>query len=67
MTQIKEDYLYPSARIDMTSFSHSGLAIVFGATGGIGGALVEVLKASNGFEQVIGLSRRSSPSIDLLD
>lgn len=53
--------------IDLASFPRSGLAIVFGATGGIGGALVEVLKASNGFERVIGLSRRSSPSIDLLD
>ena len=67
VTQIKEDDLDPITRIDMTSFSHSGLAIVFGATGGIGGALVEVLKTSNGFDRVVGLSRVSLPSIDLLD
>ena len=67
VTKTNVDYPGPSITIDMTSFPKCGLAIVFGATGGIGGALVEVLKTSNAFDRVVGLSRRSSPSIDLLD
>jgi len=43
------------------------MAVVVGATGGIGAALVRRLEQSASFEQVIALSRRSSPCIDLLD
>ena len=49
------------------SFPRGGVAIVFGAGGGIGGAFVERLRCIDGFEQVLGFSRKSSPSIDLLD
>ena len=49
------------------SFPRDGVAIVFGAGGGIGGAFVERLRCIHGFEQVLGFSRKSSPSIDLLD
>jgi NAD(P)-dependent dehydrogenase (short-subunit alcohol dehydrogenase family) len=43
------------------------VAIVFGATGGIGAALLEALHASGQFADVIGFSRATSPPIDLLD
>ncbi len=42
------------------------IAVVVGASGGIGGALVERL-AGGDFETVIGLSRQNRPSLDLLD
>ena len=45
----------------------SGLAVIVGASGGIGRAMCEAL-AGNGFPgAVIGLSRTSEPSMDLLD
>ena len=53
--------------IDLGSFPPAGVAIVFGANGGIGGALVEAIRAAERFEHVIAFSRRTSPSIDLLD
>lgn len=52
---------------EITSFPRQGVAVVFGASGGIGSALVKALHASGGFGHVVGFSRRSSPSIDLLD
>jgi len=53
--------------IMLGSFPKAGVAIVFGASGGIGRALVERLRRTDRFERVLGLSRNSSPSIDLLD
>jgi NAD(P)-dependent dehydrogenase (short-subunit alcohol dehydrogenase family) len=44
-----------------------GVAVVFGASGGVGSALVEQLRASECFAQVVGLSRRSAPRFDLTD
>jgi NAD(P)-dependent dehydrogenase (short-subunit alcohol dehydrogenase family) len=44
-----------------------GVAVVFGATGGIGAALVEAIQAAKMFEHVVAFGRRTSPSIDLLD
>jgi NAD(P)-dependent dehydrogenase (short-subunit alcohol dehydrogenase family) len=49
----------------MKSFPPHGLAVVIGATGGIGAALVEALIASKCFSDVIGVSRVSDPAIDL--
>jgi NAD(P)-dependent dehydrogenase (short-subunit alcohol dehydrogenase family) len=43
-----------------------GLAVVFGAGGGIGGALLRRLEADAAFAGVVGLGRRSEPPIDLL-
>ena len=40
--------------------------MVFGAGGGIGGALMEVLRDSQRFTRVIGFSRNGRPAIDLL-
>ncbi len=43
------------------------VAVVFGAGGAIGSALVGVLQADGRHEAVVGFSRRSVPAIDLLD
>ncbi len=51
----------------LCSFPRPGIAIVFGAGGGIGRALVEALRSSDRFEQVISFSRTTVPSIDLLN
>lgn len=42
-------------------------ALVFGASGGIGAAVAERLQADPACRAVIGLSRRSTPAIDLTD
>ena len=44
-----------------------GLALVIGASGGIGAALLAHLQADLRFAQVLGLSRRSQPALDLLN
>ena len=44
-----------------------GLALVIGASGGIGAALLAQLQQDEKFERVLGLSRRSQPALDLLD
>jgi NAD(P)-dependent dehydrogenase (short-subunit alcohol dehydrogenase family) len=49
------------------SFPSGGLAVVVGASGGIGAALLAQLQGDAGFAQVLGLSRRSQPGLDLLD
>jgi NAD(P)-dependent dehydrogenase (short-subunit alcohol dehydrogenase family) len=46
------------------SFPQDGLAVVCGATGGIGKAFVDHLQASGRFSGVIALSRSSSPALD---
>jgi len=50
-----------------SSIQATPLAVVVGASGGIGQALVQALLGDAGFGQVLGLGRRSEPSIDLLD
>ena len=42
-----------------------GTAVIIGATGGIGGALVKALAETARYEPVIGLSRNSEPSVDI--
>ena len=56
-----------AGRVDLVSFPQAGVAVVFGANGGIGGALVEAIRAAERFEHVVAFSRSTSPSIDLLD
>ena len=51
----------------MNSFPAAGVAVVIGASGGIGAALVSVLEQSCRFDRVIGLGRRGNPALDLLD
>ena len=43
------------------------LAVVIGAAGGLGGALLAALEAEDAYGQVIGLGRSSTPPLDLLD
>jgi NAD(P)-dependent dehydrogenase (short-subunit alcohol dehydrogenase family) len=45
----------------------AGLAVVIGASGGIGSALVERLREANRYDEVIGLSRSGEPRVDLTD
>ena len=49
----------------MESLAPGGLAIVIGASGGIGGALERALGRSGHFAAVIGLGRQSVPTLDL--
>jgi hypothetical protein len=47
--------------LDLTSFPAGGVAVVFGASGGIGSAIARVLEETSAFVDVVGLSRRSVP------
>lgn len=51
----------------MSGRDAAGSAVVLGATGGIGGALVAALEAEGRWRRVIGLSRRSDPAIDITE
>ncbi|MEO6564442.1 MAG: SDR family oxidoreductase [Casimicrobiaceae bacterium] len=51
----------------MNSFPRDDIALVIGSSGGIGAALLRELKRDDTFAATIGLSRRSVPSLDLLD
>lgn len=52
---------------ELSTFPSPALAVVIGAGGGIGAALISALREAGRFEDVIGLSRRSNPPLDLLD
>jgi NAD(P)-dependent dehydrogenase (short-subunit alcohol dehydrogenase family) len=67
MTDKLEPAAATDARVALESFREAGVAVVFGATGGIGGALVEAIRNSERFELVVALSRSTSPAVDLLD
>ncbi|MCK7612170.1 SDR family NAD(P)-dependent oxidoreductase [Roseibium sediminicola] len=43
------------------------IAVVIGASGGIGSAIREALQRSGGYERVIGFSRSTDPALDLLN
>ncbi len=45
----------------------SGLAVVIGASGGVGAALVRALEERGAFARVIALGRSSAPPLDLTD
>ncbi len=49
------------------AFPDGGTALVIGAAGGIGSALVQQLSRHTEFAQVVGLSRHSDPAIDITD
>jgi hypothetical protein len=49
------------------SLPRHGVAVVFGASGGVGAALVENLRAGGCFSHVAAFSRRSDPAFDLTD
>jgi len=51
----------------METRSDNGRAIVIGANGGIGGALVRALRAQETWSDVVALDRASDPPLDLTD
>ena len=51
----------------MTSFGTGGLAVVIGASGGIGRAIADRLESGSNFANVLRLSRSGDPSLDLTD
>jgi hypothetical protein len=51
----------------MSSFPAGGIAVVFGAGGGIGAALLARLRAEPAFRAAIGFGRSTRPPIDLDD
>lgn len=51
----------------LESFAPGGVAVVIGASGGIGSALVSALNETDRFKKVHGFSRRSPLAIDLAD
>ena len=53
--------------LDLGSIPKAGVAVIFGAGAGIGGALVEALSSTDSFGHVVGFSRKTSPPIDLMD
>lgn len=50
-----------------TATTTGRLAVVIGASGGIGAALLAELQSADGFAAVLGLSRQSTPTLDLTD
>lgn len=53
--------------IDLTSFPQGGIAVIAGATGGIGSALARQIEASGRFERVERLARSLTPGFDVED
>ena len=51
----------------LDSFPPGGVAVIIGATGGIGRAVADAVRESGQFSDIILLSRQSDPAIDLLD
>jgi len=49
----------------LRSFPAGGIAVIIGATGGIGRALAEAAQQSGRFDVVLALSRRSNPVLDI--
>jgi hypothetical protein len=67
MTEAPQSSIGAKSIDGLDSFPKAGVAVIFGASGGIGSALVAALSSTNSFRQVIGFSRKSSPPVDLLD
>lgn len=51
---------------NLVSFPSGGVAVIIGASGGIGSAIMTQIASSDRFDEVIGLSRTSVPPVDLL-
>jgi len=57
----------PLPELDLSSFAPGFHALVIGASGGIGQALVQTLQAHPRCGQVVGLHRHSTPALDFDD
>jgi len=51
----------------LSSTASGSLAVIIGASGSIGSALLAELQSSGGFARIVGLSRQVSPILDLTD
>lgn len=51
----------------MNAFPKDGRAVIIGAAGGIGAAMVDCLKTTNEFREVVSVSRNGAAPLDLLD
>ncbi len=54
-------------RINLNSYDSGGIAIIFGASGGIGRALLETLTSMGHFKRVLGFSRQTAIPFDFSD
>ncbi|MEX2642102.1 MAG: SDR family NAD(P)-dependent oxidoreductase [Acetobacterales bacterium] len=57
----------PATCTPLASFPDDGCAVVFGASGAIGGALLAALRKDPTFGTVHGFSRHSDPGVDVTD
>ena len=57
----------PQSDSPLTMFPDGGLAVVLGAGGGIGAAVLQTLRQRDDFAAVLGFGRGSDPPFDLLD
>tara|TARA_B100001142_G_C14074264_1_gene554827 strand:+ start:37 stop:744 length:708 start_codon:yes stop_codon:yes gene_type:complete len=53
--------------MQLNSFKKSGIAVVFGSSGGVGSALVKLLSSGNTFSKVIGVNRAESKNLNFED
>ena len=53
--------------VDLGSFPRTGIAVIAGASGGIGGEMARQISGSGFFADTLALSRRSAPPLDLTD
>lgn len=67
MTEFTSPFSTVSSFGPLGSFPEKGVAVIFGSGGGIGSALLEALRSHGRFAHVVGFSRRTVPSIDLMN
>ncbi|MDX1402322.1 MAG: C-factor, partial [Kiloniellales bacterium] len=64
---VKHGERLKATRPNLKSFPEDGIAVIFGANGGIGRALTDQLQSTPEFVRIAAFSRRSVPPIDLED